>query len=74
MGNTSFTFRTRVAELSEKVLALELRCTEVLRRADEALHRSQMALEHSRRTLAKAAAIRVGWKAVTPLYRPPGGE
>ena len=61
MENTYFTsaLGARVAELSEKVLALELRCTEVLRRADEALYRAQLALEHSRRRLKKAAPIRV---------------
>lgn len=61
MGNTRLTsaLGARVAELGEKVLAQELRCVEVLRRADEALCRAQVALEHSRRRLEKASAIRV---------------
>jgi hypothetical protein len=47
----------RVAKLSEKLIAQELRCTEVLRRAHEALRHSQVALEHSRQALENAAPI-----------------
>jgi uncharacterized protein DUF3359 len=44
----------RVLELGEKVQAQNLKCVEVLRRADEAIKRAQAALERAQRRLQQA--------------------
>lgn len=49
---------TRVLELGEKVQAQELKCVEVLRRADEVIQRAHAALERSQRKLQHTQKLR----------------
>lgn len=48
----------RVLELGEKVQAQELKCVEVLRRADEVIKRAHTALERSQYKVQQSRVLR----------------